>query len=183
MPVRRTVVDVFAGIVRDPWFHLVRRWNWKSAVTSGIIRAGIFFISNLSAGFGAAIGAMLAEFSYRGLLAGASGSVTQALRKAEPPWAAAIAAVIVLPSCNHAVEFLVHWSRGTPKLATSIIASVTFTIVSTLFNLYAMRRGILITDDETRKTLAEDFAHLPRIIAGFLAVGPAAVWRAARRKV
>jgi hypothetical protein len=183
MQAQVTVLDVFSGIVRDPWHHLVRRWNWKSAVTSGIMRASIFFCANLSAGVAAAFGAMLAEFSYRAILSGASGSVTQALRKAEPPWTAALSAVVVLPACNHTIEFLVHWTRGTPKLAQSVIASITFTVISTLFNLYAMRRGVLVTDDDQPKTLAEDFTHMPRLIAGFLAVGPAAVWRATRRRV
>jgi hypothetical protein len=34
--------------------------------------------------------------------------------------------------------------RGTPKLFTSIVTSVVFTMISTAFNQYAMRRGLLI---------------------------------------
>jgi succinate dehydrogenase hydrophobic anchor subunit len=176
------VTEVFASLVRDPYHHLVKRWNWKSALTSMIVRGSIFFAANLAAGLGAAVGAMLADFSFRGFVAGVYGSVTQSLRKAEPVWAATLSAIVVLPLTSHAIEFLVHWLRGTPRLATSIEASIAFTVLSTLFNLYAMRHGVLLVDDAEKKSLARDFAMMPRVVAGFIAFGPVLVWRAARRK-
>jgi hypothetical protein len=176
-----TVVEVFASLIGHPWRHLVLRWNWKSGVTSAIIRGSIFFTANLAAGLGAATGAMLTEFAYRTFLSGAYGAVTQALRKARPPWAAALSAAVVLPVCSHSVEFTVHWLRGTPKLAVSVIASVSFSVLSTLFNSYVMRRGVLVVGDGDRKTLLDDFAMMPRMIGGFVALVPVAVWRLARR--
>jgi len=171
---------VFLAVVRNPWFYLVRRWNWKSGVTSAIIRGAIFFTANLRAGLNAAVGALLAEFAYRTWLSGANGAVTQALRKSRPRWAADVAACVVLPLCNHAVEFTVHWLRGTPKLATGVIASLSFSVISILFNLYVQRRGVLVVDETDRKTLWQDMALMPRMIAGFLAVVPLALWRAVR---
>jgi hypothetical protein len=176
-----TVGAVFASLMRHPWRHLVRRWNWKSGVTSALIRGTIFFTANLSAGLGAATGAMLTEFAYRTFLSGAYGSVTQALRRAHPPWAAAVSAAVVLPVCSHSVEFTVHYLRGTPKLAVSIISSVSFSVLSTLFNSYVMRRGVLVVGDEEGKTLLGDLASMPRMIGGFVSVVPMAAWRAVRR--
>ena len=40
--------DVLCSIVRDPIDQLIRRWNWKSAVTSSLVRAAIFFFVNLA---------------------------------------------------------------------------------------------------------------------------------------
>lgn len=177
-----TVPDVFRSIARDPYHHLIRRWNWKSAVTSTLIRGAIFFSANLSAGLRAALGAMLADWSFRALLCGVSGSVTQSLRKAEPAWAATLSAIVLLPAFSHAVEFAVHWLHGTPKLAASILASVGFTILSTLFNLYAMRQGVFVVEEQDGKSLAYDFAMMPRMIAGFVALVPTLLWRAAQRR-
>jgi hypothetical protein len=89
---------------------------------------------------------------------------------------------VVLPICSHSVEFTVHWLRGTPKLAVSIIASVSFSVLSTLFNTYVQRRGVLVVGDEDRKSLLHDFALMPRMIGGFVALLPMAAWRAIRRE-
>ena len=175
------VLDVLADLLRHPWEHLIRRWNWKSALTSAIIRAGIFFSTNLTAGMRAAVGAMLAEFSYRVITSGFYGSATQAFRRAEPAWAAAAAVMILLPLASHSIEFLIHWLRGTPNLATSIIASISFTAISTSFNFYAMRRGVLIVG-EGRRSLWHDMRMMPRVIGSFIALGPLAIWRVARAR-
>ena len=175
------VLEVLGSLIRHPHEHLIRRWNWKSALTSAIMRAAIFFSTNITAGMRAAVGAMLAEFAYRVITSGFYGSAIQALRRAEPAWAGAVAAMVLLPLLSHSMEFVIHWLRGTPKLAASIIASVCFTAVSTLFNLYAMRRGVMIVGEE-RRSLWEDMRMMPRVIASFLALGPLAIWRYARAR-
>lgn len=141
------------------------------------MRGGIFFTANLSAGLNAALGVLLTEFAFRTLTSGFYGAVTQAFRRAEPHWAAALTTIILLPLCNHSLEFLVHWTRGTPKLARSIIASVCFTIVSTLFNLYVMRKDVLVVGENT-KSLWEDLKEMPGLIGSFIAAGPVALYRA-----
>src|SRR5258707_6384231 len=60
-----TVGDVFSGILRHPVHKLIRRWNWKAALLSSLLRATIFFFTNLIAGWHAALGAMLAEMTFR----------------------------------------------------------------------------------------------------------------------
>ena len=65
-----TVSAVFCGMVRHPIRHLFRRWNWKSAVLSSLLRATIFFFTNLVAGWHAALGAMLAELVFRSVTSG-----------------------------------------------------------------------------------------------------------------
>jgi hypothetical protein len=53
----------------------------------------------------------------------------------------------------------------------SIAASVVFTALSTLFNLYAMRRGALIVG-AGRGSLLEDLRRSPALLADFLLCGP-----------
>lgn len=162
-----SVSSILMRLARNPWRDLVLRWNWKSAITSAVIRAAIFYFANLSAGYAAAFGAMQAEFLWRFAVAGFVGSVIQSVRKARPVWQAALVTSLALPLLNHIIEFTIHWLRGTPKLMASILASVCFTAVAMLFNAYAMRRGALIVGAEG-KPLWRDILDMPSLIWGFI---------------
>lgn len=174
--------QVLRDLARRPIDRIARRWNWKAALLSSLVRGAIFFSINLVAGPHAALEALVTELAFRGIVSGFYGALTEAFRFVEPEWAAAVAAMILLPLLGHSVEFAVHFLRGTAKLKASIVGSVCFTAVSTLFNLYAMRRGALVTG-EGRETLGSDLKRMPRLIAGFLAAGPRAVWRLFSRKL
>jgi hypothetical protein len=168
-------------VVHDPGGQLIRKWNWKSAVTSSLFRAPIFFFVNLSAGPKAAAGAFLTELVLRSATSGFYGSITESIREAEPAWLAGLTAALLMPLANHSLELLVHWLRGTPKLAHSIVASVCFTAVSTLFNLYVMRQGALIVG-EKRQSFGQDMRSMPRLVVGFIVAGPLAIVRLLRRR-
>lgn len=171
-----SVTDVLRSLWADPMGLLVRRWNWKSAFLSSLSRGLIFFFTNLPAGLHAATGALVAEWCYRALTSGFYGAITQSLSEAEPAWAAVVAALIILPLSSHAVELTVHLLRHTPKLAFSLIGSACFTVLSTLFHLYAMRRGVLVVR-AGGSSLAEDMRRMPRLVLAFIAAGPAALFR------
>ena len=88
--------------------------------------------------------------------------------------------MVLLPAISHAIEFVVHTLDGTPQLGRSIRASVTFTVIATLFNYYAMRRGVLVVGEG--RSFVHDMKAMPRITAGFLFAGPLALWRLAFRR-
>lgn len=175
-----TFANALRELVRHPGELLLRRWNWKSALVSSLLRATIFLFANLSAGWRAATGAMLAEFCFRAVTAGFYGAMTQAFCRIEPEWKAGLAAILFVPLVSHSLELTVHLMRGTPKLITSIIASVIFTIISTLFNVYAMRRGALVVCPGA-KSVGSDFRRIPALIGSFLAAGPLALYRVLSR--
>jgi hypothetical protein len=158
---------------------LVRRWNWKAALTSSLVRGIIFFLANLPSGVSAAFGALTAEWMYRAFASGFFGAMTQHISEIEPEWQAAACAMVLLPLSSHSLEFLVHWLRHTPHLRTSIISSISFTVISTLFNFYAMRRGTLVVG-ENATSFAADLRAMPRTIAGFVGAGPLWLWRSLR---
>jgi len=178
---RETVSHVLSSFWHHPISFLILRWNWKSALFSSLIRASIFFATNIVAGFRAAVTAMLTEFTYRALMSGFYGGLTQSFRRVEPPWQALLATVIMMPLISHTIEFTVHYFAGTKKLLTSIAMSVVFTIISTSFNLFAMRRGVMIVG-ESRQSLLADLRQLPGVIAGFVLVVPRAIRKALRKK-
>jgi len=158
----------------------VHRWNWKSALFSALFRGAIFFTVNLQAGERAALGAMAAEFLWRAATSGGWGAFTQKLARVQPLGQALIGTMLVMPASSHAIEFTIHYLRGTPELAESIFVSVCFTQISDLFNLYVMRHGAMLTGAEARP-FAEDLRRLPPLIAGFLLVLPRLAWRALAR--
>jgi hypothetical protein len=170
-PGPRTVAAVLVELMRDPGRYLISRWNWKSALMSSLVRATIFFFTNLVAGWHAALGAMLAELILRSATSGFYGALTEAFASARPSWAAITTAMVLLPCVSHSLEFLVHWLRHTPKLGLSITTSMAFTAISTAFNLFAMQRGALIVGHGSRP-LQEDLSRVPGLIAEFLLAGP-----------
>ena len=162
-----------------PHEWLLQRWNWKAAILASVLRAAIFFVSHLKAGRHAAVTAMLVEFFYRALTSGFWGAITQAFEGAEPPWLAAASALLLIPLLSHSLELLLLLLEHSSRLWPSLLSSLLFTALSTSFNLYAMRRGALLVGSEGR-SFKSDLRRMPRLIAGFVAAGPKALFSRVR---
>src|SRR5215210_717036 len=81
-PGAMSVGDVLSSLFRRPGENLLRRWNWKSAVLSALIRGGLFFAANIGAGLRAALGAMGIEALFYITVAGFYGAATETFRRA-----------------------------------------------------------------------------------------------------
>jgi len=176
VPTPRPIGEILADMFHRPGEHILKKWNWKSALMSSLLRASIFFSVNLFASFRAAVAALVTEFVFRPLVSGFYGGLTESFRATSPSWTGTMAVIVILPAVNHVVELTIHWARGTQKLGASIAVSVSFSVLSGLFNMFAMRRNILITG-EGRRPFLEDMKRVPLVLAAFLAAGPLAVWR------
>ncbi len=163
-------------LFRHPYQLLIKRWNWKSAVTSSTVRAAIFFAVNLRSGEDAAWAAFWTEFIYRALTSGFYGALTQALSEVRPRWQGTMGALLLLPIANHALEFVAHWASGTAELFLSILASMCFTALSSTFHVFVMRRGLLTVGDGSQGLLA-DLAQMPKAVALFVAWPFILLWR------
>jgi hypothetical protein len=104
----------------------------------------VFFVVNLPAGLWAALAASRTEFIYRAVAAGFYGAVTARFARCHNRALATASALIVVPVLSPSVEYFVHLLAGTPALGTSVLASILMTLVTTRFNLFAMRRGMLL---------------------------------------
>jgi hypothetical protein len=166
-----SVGEVLRRFVRQPREYLLARWNWKSALLSSLCQGTIFFTLNLTVGLPAALAALAAELVFRGVTSGFYGAVTEGFREAEPAWAAALFAMVLLPLTGHAMDLALHGLLGTQNLAPSIAASAAFTAISTLFNLYAMRRGALLVG-AGRKSLLGDLRSMPALLSDFVLLVP-----------
>jgi hypothetical protein len=172
-----TVARILLDVIRHPGLNLIGRWNWKAAMCSAASRGLVFCLVNLPSGPAAGIRALVTEFVLRGATAGFYGAVTQSLSGAQPAWTGTVCAVVLLPLVAHSAEFLAHSAAGTTRLGASIAASVTFTVLTTLFNTFAMRRGVLTVGPDSGSFI-DDLRALPRVMAAFLAVVPRALRRA-----
>ena len=153
------------GAVVWPW--LSAHWNWKSALTSAASRSLIFLAANATGGWNTAMAAMWVEFGYRAFISGWFGALTERVGRRTSMRPLALAVLIVASTAAHVIEAMVHASVGTPHLRLSIIGSLVMTIVTTSFNLFAMRRGALIVG-VGRMRLRDDLRALPSLIAEFI---------------
>ncbi|HNY39052.1 MAG TPA: hypothetical protein PKJ41_01605 [Bryobacteraceae bacterium] len=161
-----------AGAVREIITHpgrlLLRRWNWKAALFSSLLRSLVYFAANLAAGSAAAASAMTDEFLYRAATAGFYGAITQQMSRARPVWAGTLASLLLPPFAAHGGEIVIHLWRGVPHFGRSLAASVCFTVLATLFNLHAMRRGALLVGAGNQGFLA-DMRAVPGLLLSFVA--------------
>lgn len=169
------VWTVLRGLCCRPIEKIVRRWNWKAAFLSSLIRSLIFLFANMSAGYSAALAAMAREFGFRAVASGFYGGITQSFRVAQPRWLGTLTAVLLMPVLNHSAEFLLHSLLRTPNLKTSMGASIGFTVLSTGFNLFAMRKGVLITGPNNQN-LAQDLKMMPKLLLSYTLLLLTAPW-------
>jgi len=172
-----SVPEALADLLLNPGRRLLPRWNWKTALLSACLRGTIFFLANIGAGLGAALGAMGVEAALFATLAGFYGALAEALRRAQPAWAATITVMVLMPAVNHTLEYILHYASDTKRLSAGVVASISLSIFSAVFNLFAMRRGVLIVGDE-RGSLIDDLRRMPRVVFDFVMAIPRALWQA-----
>jgi len=161
------VSEVVSELIHHPIRRLVRQWNWKSALLSPIARSALVFATNATAGSANAGNALMIEALYRTVIAGFCGTIVEAFRSVDPYWAGQLTVLIAVPLVSDSVDVFIHWSLGTPQIGWTAAVSLCWTVVSTAFNYFAMRRGSLIVGDN-RRSLFEDLLALPALFVGFV---------------
>lgn len=167
---RLTADTVLLSLALHPYKHLIRRWNWKTACLSALSRGILILIANLSAGGAGAVGAMFAEACYRALTSGFCSAVTQKFRFAQPAWVATVIPIVLIPVVGESGEFVVHLMSGTQRLGATVIVSMIYTAISTLVEVFAMRRGILVMGPNSG-SLLQDLKKGSELIFAFCAKG------------
>jgi hypothetical protein len=183
------VIDVFKHLVRHPLESLFYRWNWKAAVLSALLRAPIFFFTYFfkKEGVKVALGAALAQSVFRFVFGGVNGSVIQSFRRVEPAWHAVLTVPLVLATFSHLIEYVVQYfydqNVGSKGKTSAIAVSVIISIISAVFNLFAMRRGALLVKDESRQSLGRDLIRMPWLIFEFISFPLVWTYKRKRAKV
>ena len=75
--------------------------------------------------------------------------------------------VLLVPGLAQALDWLAHRFVGAPVPTRAIAAASIFTLVSALFHLHVMRRGVFLTGHRGQ-SLLDDFRRVPRLLLGFV---------------
>ncbi len=183
---RISVADVLKNLLWHP-AQIITRWNWKSASLGAVLRASFYFTVYQASQepWLVTMTAVIVELTFRFITTGISGAVVQSFRKAQPVWAANLIVSIMLPAFSHTVEFFTHYAQEryffdifvSPQNSVArqraFALSVLFSVVSALFNLFAMKHGVLLVGagDETR-SFKDDIKRMPRMVGEFTAFLP-----------
>ncbi len=190
-PVPPTVGEVLKDLFYNPIQKILLRWNWKSALLGAILRSSIYLTTYLvkKEGAKAALGAAIVEFLMRIIVAGITGSMLQAFRKATPTWLAMLTVMIGFPILTHGVEFATHYIHesivssvyGTEMITKTLIStfgvSLLFSALSAIFNLFAMKKGALVVGGQDDKSLWADLKQMPMIVFEFITFPFVWIWK------
>lgn len=170
--------SVFFQLTRHPQ-KLIRLWNWKSAVLSILLRGPIFLAASLRVSLYAGLSALATESIFCVAIAGFYGAIVQSFRMAQPQWLTLLFLTVILPAVFQTIEYLLHWSRGTPHLRFAELISILVSGISAAFTWYAMRRSTLLVGAQGDR-FATDLRRLPQLVFSFTAALPRA-WLARRK--
>ena len=178
-----TIGEAWRDVLNDPW-RIVRQWNYKGAIFSGVLRAPNFFITYLAGGANLRLALLAAsvQFVFRFLFGGAAGTLIQSFRRVEPAWKALVSILLVVPVISHLLEFVVQMIFGNLTQSgehtdDAVIRSICISIMSALFTLFLMRRNVMIVSDAESKSLLSDSLNLPIMLFHFLAFVPLEIAR------
>jgi hypothetical protein len=170
-----TIRGVLKVLAANP-LAIIWRWHWKAAVMSGLFRGPIFFMSYKKEGLAVAVGAMFAQFFSRMIFGGVNGAIIQSFSRVNPQWHAFLTVPLVLAAFSHLIEFGVQTVYdnyyGTSSMGKAITVSVAISVLSAIFNLYAMSRGNFLVKDERQQSFWRDLQNTPRLIFDFMAFVP-----------
>jgi len=185
---QQNLAEALLSLVRRPFTNLIGGFNWKTAAFSAILRAIMFFFTNLRAGHALALKATLVEACYAVTTMGIFGAATERIRHARPAWLTGLTVWLAIPALLLFVQYHVHRFFGTPELRRSMIASFCFAALGTGFNWFAMRRGAFLVGDPMvggphapdRQSFLADLKALPLLLWDFVSAGPRALIHRAR---
>jgi hypothetical protein len=168
---RTTVGRALLEVLRHPFFYFVQHWNWKSALFGAINRGTIFFIATMKRGRVEMSIAVLVEILFTCATAGIYASFTQAMRFAQPGWLAACIVALGVPSALYGFDYLAHAYTGMHNVRPAVTFATGLSILSTLFNLFMMRRGAMVVGEDSQP-LWRDLLRVPGLLVQFLIAGP-----------
>jgi len=178
VPEPHTVRQAWAALFSEPALF-IKWWNYKGAILSSAFRAPIFLITYLAAreSLKLALAAAFVQFVFRFLFAGLTGYLIQSFRRVEPPWKAILSILMVVPLVSHVLEYavqaaFVHYTATTDYTDKAIVRSICFSIFSSLFALFIMRRNVLIVGEFASRSLLSDVFRIPYLVFEFIAFIP-----------
>ncbi|MGO9775147.1 MAG: hypothetical protein ACLQGT_04575 [Terracidiphilus sp.] len=157
-----------SSIARGVFAFALSCWNWKCALLSAAARSIVYVVALSHTGRHGGLSIVLVEMAYVTLTAGIYAGMQQKALSLRNRLAGNLIVVLCVPGLAQLLDWLAHRVVGAAVPNRTILAVCIFTLVSALFHLHVMRRGVFLTNHRGR-SLIEDFRRMPRLIAGFVA--------------
>ena len=142
-------------------------WNWKCALLSAALRSLVYLAAMARSAPHGRLAVVAVEIAYVTLTAGIyAGMQQRALSLRSRPLGNLIV-VLGVPGLAQALDWFVHRALGPAAPPKALAAVCVFTLLSALFHLHIMRRGVFLTGSAGR-TLADDFRRMPRLVLDFV---------------
>jgi hypothetical protein len=143
-------------------------WNWKCALMSATVRSCVYLAAMAHGGAHSRLAVAAVEMAYVTLTAGFYAGLQQQALGLRSRILGDLTIVIGVPGFSMTLDWFVHHITGATAGGRATLAVCLFALVSALFHLYVMRRGVFLTGHQSR-SLAEDFRRIPRLAASFVA--------------
>jgi hypothetical protein len=154
-------------IARDLFAHALSCWNWKCALLSATARSIVYLVALSRTNRHGGLSIVLVEMAYVTLTAGLYAGMQQKALGLRNRLAGNLIVVLCVPGLAQLLDWLTHRVAGAAVPGKATLAVCIFTIVSALFHLHVIRRGVFLTNHRGR-SLIEDFRRMPRLITGFV---------------
>jgi len=131
------------------------------------MRSLIYLAAMARSGPHGRLGVVAVEMAYVTLTAGLYAGMQQRALALRSRFLGNLIVVVGVPGLAQFFDWLTHRAVGPAAPPRAILAASIFTLVSALFHLHVMRRGVFLTG-HTGRTLADDFRRMPRLVLDFV---------------
>ena len=149
-------------------------WNWKCALLSATVRSLVYLAALAHDRLHSGPAIVAVEIAYVSATAGLYAGLQQRALAVRSRLLGNLLIVVGVPGLSQLLDWLMHRAVGPAAPPRALVAVCVFTLISALFHLHVMRRGVFLTGPAGR-TLGDDFRRMPRMIVGFLAALPMAL--------
>lgn len=143
-------------------------WNWKCAILSATARSIVYLAAMARNGTRGGLSIVLVEIAYVTLTAGLYAGMQQRALSIRSRLLGNFAIALGVPCMAQILDWLAHRAAGAAVPGKATLAVSVFAIVSALFHLHVMRRGVFLTGRGGR-SFADDFRRIPRLVVAFIA--------------
>lgn len=147
-------------------------WNWKCALLSASVRSIVYLAALARSGPHKRLTIVLVEIAYVALTAGIYAGAQQKALGLRSRLLGNVTIAVGVPALSQVLDWLAHRAVGAPVPLHAMVAVSVFTLVSALFHLFVMRRGVFLSGKG--RSLADDFRRIPSLLVRFVAA-PAAL--------
>ena len=130
---------------------------------SAAVRSLVYLAAMARSGLHGRLAVVAVEMAYVTLTSGLYAGMQQRALALRSHIFGNLIVVVGVPGLAQFLDWLTHRAVGPAAPPRAILAASIFTLVSTLFHLHIMRRGVFLTG-HTGRTLADDFRRMPRLV-------------------